>query len=667
MTRATGERLVTAIDGRVERLIELARLVRWPAAYGIALGAAAFAALHPSRASQLAHNAVTPSEGLEMLPWCVGGLVVFAAIYGVALARGDRDGAPAEVVAPWNARLRFVLALPLVAALAWPDWSVAGTLAFVAVAALAVAATVYHLPSAPLAPPVAPVTWERLAAPAAVLVVFAWFTWFFGQVALTNYRALGTRTIDLGLYDNLFWHTAHGDWLGSSYLKGGHHGSAHFDPILVLLSPLYRLRPAADTLLVLQVAWVGSTVVPVYLFARDELDSPRCGVAFAAMVAAHPAVQGAALYEFHSLTLATPLLVWLLYFLQREQYRRYALVLGLTLLCREDLALLVGFVGAYAVLRGGRKSFRAGWMTALAGLVYFTVVKRRFMDSPDLFNTGQGSYGFSYYYADLIPSGNGVAGMATSLLTNPAFVLKTVLAAPKVEYVAILLLPLAGLPLLARTARVTLAYGLAFCLLASKPAVYSIGFQYSCVLLPLAFPVAAIALRQAAAWPIVTAQTSGGVAPFRFALDPARLRRALLAFMLVASALCSWRLGAVDPGHPFYAGYLPLTRALDEAAAARYAWVGAAIARIPPDASVAASPKLGPFISNRREAYEFPTPHTPDFVLLDEADLLGPRSEPPRVDVRPLLDPELVEIDRRGPLVLYSSRLVARAGFPPVP
>jgi hypothetical protein len=315
-------------------------------------------------------------------------------------------------------------------------------------------------------------------------------------------------------------------------------------------------------------------------------------------------------------------------------------VLAIALLCREDVALVVCFVGLYGILRGGRDRARAGWVTAIACLAYFVVVKRFFMDSPDLLNSGPASYGFAYYYADLIPNGNGAEGLAVSLLTNPGFVLRNVLVRPKLEFAAALLLPLGLLPLLARPARTMLVYGALFCLLASKPAVYSIAFQYSTVFLPLAFAAAVLALEQLPGWRVVV--TLG--------LDPAKLRRALLAFALAASALISWKLGALDPGHVFFAGFTPIAHDLDETARAQYEWVTATAALIPPDASVAASQRLGPFVSNRRVAYDYPSAKPSDYLFVDEGDVPGGDA---LARARRVARGEMVEVARRPFLVLY--------------
>ncbi len=675
--------LPATVDDYASRWVPLVILALWPVAYGLAAGAAAFAWTHPGWAIALEQNKVPERPALDILAWVGGGLALVIAIHLGVIAMARRAGiearaAIADTLALCRRRLRWTLGLPILAALAWPGMeteNAATVIALSALAALAVAATVYGWSSSTTSAPApetasAPTDSAQLAAPtsaarvippsarleplarAAVALTLAalmsGFVAIFWRMTLVNYRALHAHTIDLGLYDNLLWHTAHGDWLGSSFLKGGHHNSAHFDPILIALAPLYALRPRSDTLLVLQVVWASSALVPLYLLAREKLGSAVYGLGFAAMYAAHPAVHGAALYEFHSLTLVAPILIWLVYFLERGWHRVFALVLAAALLCREDVALLVFFVALYAILRGGKERVRVGWTTMLACVAYFVVVKRFFMDSPDLLNSGPGTYSFSYYYADLIPNGNGGKGLAVSLLTNPGFVLRNVLVRPKIEFVATLLVPLALLPLAARPARAMLVYGAIFCLLASKPAVYSIAFQYSTIVLPLAFATAILALEQVPRWRIVAA----------LRLDAPGLRRALFSFALTASALVSWKLGAFDPGHQFYAGFTPLARELDAAASDQYEWVVSAVAQIPPDASVAATQRLGPFVSNRRDAYDYPSSKPSDYLLIDDGEMsvIDNITRNQRV-----ARGELEEVTRHHALVLYRSVTPATA------
>src|SRR5205814_1213162 len=125
--------------------------------------------------------------------------------------------------------------------------------------------------------------------------------------------------------------------LGCTLCLGGTHASGHFDPILVLLSPLYFLYPYSETLLVLQTLWLASSVVPLYLLALRATGNPRIGVALAATFVAYPALHGVSLFDFHSLALIIPLFLWLAYCFETERWKAYSAVVALLLFCREDV------------------------------------------------------------------------------------------------------------------------------------------------------------------------------------------------------------------------------------------------------------------------------------------------------------------------------------------
>ncbi|KYF49568.1 hypothetical protein BE08_03480, partial [Sorangium cellulosum] len=467
---------------------------------------------------------------------------------------------------------------------------------------------------------------------------------FFSRLAITNHHALHTRTPDLGYYDNIFYQSIHGRPLGCSWIKAGYHGSAHFDPILVLLSPLYLIYPRAEFLLVLQSAWLGAGVVPVYLLAKDKLEHRGKALLLAVVWAIYPALHGANMYEFHSLTLISPLVVWLLYFYETGRDRLYWVALAALLLCREDVSLLMCFIGLYAIFdrRAGRT--RLGWVTIATSLVYFVIVKLFFMTSAGIIMSGKDAYSFAYYYAQLMPNRTGLGGLLVSLLTNPVFALKVMLEEPKILFLLQLFVPLCFLPFLARPGRWMLAYGLLFCLLASRDAVFSIHFQYSSVLFPIAFALAPIGLKRAA---------DSAPAAY-FGLDGRRLSRALLAAMLVASALVSWKFGGIIENASFRGGFSRVARELTPDQEATYAWVRKQVEAIPPGAVVGATSKMGPHVSNRKEAYFYPGSSERaalvQYVLLDEGELKGKDLERHNAAVK---RGELVELSRRKKMALF--------------
>ncbi len=619
------------LDGAIERLARATlTLAPWPILFGMCIAVTAWVFTHPSRLAPLATNKLNELERR----WMAGGAV--AAIVGVGLAYFLVMLARRVLTRSWdvvgtagrlNRALLPLLALPFVAALKLPNIekdSPKTAIFFAALAAAAVGAGVYAWGrGARLSPGLddAPERAGALAragrwlAPLAALALWAGYSLFFSRLALTNHRALHTRTTDLGYYDNIFYQSIHGRPLGCSWIKAGYHGSAHFDPLLVLLSPLYLIYPRAEFLLVLQSVWLGAGVIPVYLLALDKLEHRGKALLLAAAWAMYPALHGANMYEFHSLTLISPLIVWLLYFYETGRDRLYWVTLAALLLCREDVSLLMCFIGLYAILdrRAGRA--RLGWVTIATSLVYLVIVKLFFMTSAGIIMSGKDAYSFAYYYEDLMPNRSGLGGLLVSLLTNPAFVLKVMLEEPKILFLLQLFVPLGFLPFLARPGRWMLAYGLVFCLFASRDAVFSIHFQYSSVLFPIAFALTPIALKQA--------EDSAPAA--YLGLDGRRLSRALLAAVLVASALVSWKFGGLVDNASFRGGFARVARNLTPEQEATYAWVRQQVEAIPPGAIVGATNKMGPHISNRKEAYFYPGDRAAilQYVLLDEGELKG--------------------------------------------
>jgi uncharacterized membrane protein len=608
--------MLQKLDAITSAAVRLAIFCVWPVVVAIALGATLFAATHGDLLTAMFDNELTRDERLVGLGYFGVSLVAVGAFYLVVLRYRHRDHwppgfNPARRLHPY---LSFVLSGPAIVALTEPrietqhQWR---TWLYIVLAVLAWWPTFRALASrdrtAQRYQPILSSRQRDILSLGLVFVLWAAYAYFFAELAITNHQAFNTRTIDLGIYDNIFFQSSHGRPLACTFLRGGNHASAHFDPILVILSPLYRLWPRAEFLLALQAVWCGAGVVAAYLLGRYQLRSRAWGLIWAVVYALHPALHGANLYEFHSLTLLFAPLLFALYFLLSGKIRLYFVALALLLLIREDVSLLMCFVGLYGVISDEPGYKRAGWITILVCLVYFVVVKTVFMSSFGLFNQGAGSYGFSYYYEEMITNKLGAFDFVTTLLTNPAFIVALVAKAPKIHYLLVVFFPLLFLPAWAGRARVMLLYGFIFIFLASRTAVYSSHFQYSAILLPVAIALAPVGLRR---------------------LQDSRprdtsLTAVVMGCVLLASLLVSWKHGAIVENSSFRGGFRSVSHSLSEAMQDNYDSFVALVGRIEPDASVSVTDRVGPHVSNRAEVYQLKQGIDTDYLLISSHDLRG--------------------------------------------
>ena len=201
-----------------------------------------------------------------------------------------------------------------------------------------------------------------------------------------------------------------------------------------------------------------------------------------------------------------------------------------------------------------------------------------------------GTWWFANLYKELMPEGErSYGGIILTLLTNPAYVVSTLLTKQKLTYALHLLAPLVFLPLRRWSFLWLLFAGFFLTLLttAYRPTV-SIAFQYTSHWIPYLFGASVVALAT------MGASRSGVVH-----------RRAATTALVVGVILQSLSFGAVLRPKDFVGGFSGIPFHVTEAERARYQDLQEIVAMIPPDATVAATDPETPHITNRISAYPF--------------------------------------------------------------
>jgi uncharacterized membrane protein len=427
--------------------------------------------------------------------------------------------------------------------------------------------------------------WLLLAACASA----GYIIWFGYHTAVWHLSA--RSGYDLAIEDNILYNLLHGGpFFKAAPTLGptGSHFGRHATLISYLLLPFYALHQSAETILILQSFLMGAAAIPLFLFARRRV-GPATACLIACAYLLHPAVQQSNLFEAHYVKFGLPFVWALLWLLDSGRTRMAMLFAGLTLAVREDVAAWVVMIGLFAAYSG--RSLRFGMLLTLSAGIYVVVIKLLVMPT---FTGGEDS--LMFMYRGLLPPGkSSYAWVLGTALSNPAFLLSTLLEDGKILYLMQLLVPLGLLPLRHRLGWFALLPGGVFCLLATKyPALTDIHFQYSPHFIAFLFPALVIALEG----------PSGDQARRDPTFRQARAARAgHLALLVMALLPSSYQYGAVLQGNTSRGGPLPYSFGWDSTGRARQAAIKKLQAILPKDARVAASAYLVPQISARPSGY----------------------------------------------------------------
>lgn len=423
---------------------------------------------------------------------------------------------------------------------------------------------------------------------------------YFSYYTILNHQRLGTSGFDLGINVNWCYNALHGQPFRSTVLygpSGGNFLGNHAIFAMALWLPLFAIWPTAEFFLVFQATMVGFAATTLYLFAQTQI--PRWSaviVAYAFLFFAP--LHGPNFYDYHELLPPLFFHFFLYWAIAKEKNWLVAILVPVLWSFREDIPVGTTVLGLFLVLTGIRP--RLGLILAVASVAWFAILKFAIMPMA-------GQWWFADIYKELQPDGKGGYGaIIQTILTNPSYLLTTLLKEEKLVYFLHMFAPLALLPARRATLLVLAIPGFAFSLLTTgySPTL-SIAFQYTCHSIPYIFAASVLMLR-------LLGRGEGGVIR----------RRAALGAVILGVASHSYVFGAVLQHETFVGGFSKIEFKMSEAEKQRYESVKKLAAMIPKDASVAASENEVPHIAARMDAY------TMKDGLVVEADYIfvnGPR------------------------------------------
>ncbi len=474
---------------------------------------------------------------------------------------------------------------------------------------------------------------------AAVWLMLLAYGIYFSAYSIQRQRAFLTNASDLGQIDQALWNSSQGRPLEFTRRTGVQsiRLTDHVEPIFIPVSFVFWAYDNVEALLILQSFVIALGALPVFWIARRRLaiewnstaeqgggkNNARvmtndksgwqielAGVLFAAMYLLFPSLQAANLAEFHAVTFV-PLFVLLMYhYGTRKDWGRFALFAFLTLMVKEEIALLAFMMSAWLTISDFRfairdwktlpKRFLVYLKTAPRVPLFFTLfsllwfVFAVFVVIPNFNAAGKSPYTCRYVVSEECPQvarGLYLPERLTylfQLLASSGFV-------SLLDPVSLLL----GSPLILANA------------LSNYPAQYSGTFHYSAPVAPY-FILAAIGGTTFLFRRLRRGERFGERGGERFGeRGGERYGERSLLWIVVPAFF-------VAVAFHLYAGYTPIARAYAFPEITAHDELFARFAQqIPRDARVATTPALHPHLSHREFLYRYPVVGDADYVLLD--------------------------------------------------
>lgn len=495
-----------------------------------------------------------------------------------------------------------------------------------------------------------------------------------GQHALLRYQSYHADAFDLGNMDQAVWNTLHGNPFrftnrGLDTVGPPTRLAIHVEPIIFLIAPLYLLHAGPDTLIVLQTVALALGALPLFLLGLRLLPAlPLVAATVAIAYLLTPELLGEALWDFHPVALATPLLLLALWALDARRWPIFFVAAALAALTKEDVALSLLPLGLYIAFWLGKRRLGLGLLVASLAwlaLCFFVILPH--------YNVGvAGGNNYWYRYAWL---GKTPHEAVINLLTHPWLPITYVLGdSGRSGYIALLLRTGGGLGIFAPTLWICALPELAVNVLSAHWEQYSGFYQYNAMLVaylmaasvygvaafynarlraehaagdtPLATPAdapeaenvsrsqpktlttptrASVATTRAAYKRVFDCQR--WAAAYHHALEripiPSRWIAPLVVIWLLVSGIWNLTTPGIGPRLSDFwrAGNAPIPH---------QAQIDALLARVPASASVAATDTLDPHLSDRYALYLMPDPQSyqAEYVAVDLADVPPFSKEP---------------------------------------
>lgn len=400
------------------------------------------------------------------------------------------------------------------------------------------------------------------------------FIVIFSLHSLNRHFSFNSHAFDLGIYTQSVYLYSQ-NLTPFSTLKHMIILADHFGPILLLISPIYKLFPSASTLLILQAIFVSLSSIPIYAIAQDRLKNTKVSLLIMLSYLTSVGILSAISFDFHLTTISVLPLSLALYCWYFKKWKLYWIVLLFSLTFKEDVPLFILGLGIFQLLQ---KEIKIGLSTVIFAL--FSVYTIKFQIMPFLWKGAEAGY----LSISIFPLDSPI-DLFLLFITRPSMLIDQIFNSPiKIQTIDALYQQFAFLPVLSIFSWLTVFPSLFLRFSSTYTQTWTNVWHHSANLAPFLAVSTILALKR-----------------FKIPFLPIVI---LLLFFLIT--------GGMAPN-----GMILTTIQNPIQDFSRFQYIQDSIKDIPESAAVSAQSPLVPHLANRENIYLFPEVYGAEYIVLD--------------------------------------------------
>jgi uncharacterized membrane protein len=204
----------------------------------------------------------------------------------------------------------------------------------------------------------------------------------FSLLGIWRHWGYLTSLYDLGCYDQAIWTASQGQPLLNSFNGSGHTMNwlgIHFEPILYIFVPLYKIYPSPHWLTLTQSAAIAFSSLPIFAIAQHITHSAKLAFVWVLIYLFNPFLISNATWDFHEVSLAVFFISIGLYAIIKKNLAMLVLSSIFLLLSKEHFGLTVAGLGfVYGIVH---KNWIIGASFSIGGIFITALIVGAIMPS----------------------------------------------------------------------------------------------------------------------------------------------------------------------------------------------------------------------------------------------------------------------------------------------